>query len=42
MQYVFVSPGPADMPAFANNIDSDQLASEKPTNLQLHCLSLSE
>ena len=28
-----------DMP-LANNVDPDQLASEKPTDLDLHCLSL--
>ena len=27
-------------PAFANSADPDQLASEKPTDLDLHCLSL--
>ena len=27
--------------AFANSVDPDQLASKKPTDLDLHCLSLS-
>ena len=27
--------------AFANSVDPDQLASEKPTDLDLHCLPLS-
>ena len=30
-----------DMPRFANHVDSDQLASKKPTDLNLHCLSFS-
>ena len=32
---VLLSP---DMPAFANSVDPDQLASMKPTDLDLHCL----
>ena len=41
-----VNPCPAEppiCPAFENSIDPDQLASEeeKPTNLDLHCLSFS-
>ena len=28
-------------PAFANSVDPDQLASKKPTDLDLHCLPLS-
>ena len=28
-------------PVFANSVDPDQLASEKPTDLDLHCLSSS-
>ena len=27
--------------AFANSVDPDQLASKKPTDLHLHCLSFS-
>ena len=27
-------------PVFASSVDPDQLASEKPTDLDLHCLSL--
>ena len=29
---------PDNNPAFANSIDPDQLASKKPTDLDLHCL----
>ena len=28
-------------PVFANSVDPDQLASKKPTDMDLHCLSLS-
>ena len=28
-------------PAFANSVDPDQLASKKPTDLDLHCLPFS-
>ena len=31
-----------DIPTFANSVDPDQLASEKPTDLYLHCLQLCE
>ena len=30
-----------DIPSFANSVDPDQLASKKPTDLDLHCLPLS-
>ena len=29
------------MPCLANSVDPDQLASEKPADLDLHCLSFS-
>ena len=28
-------------PAFENSVDPDQLASKKPTDLELHCLQFS-
>ena len=30
-----------DIPSLCNNVDPDQLASEKPTDLDLHCLPIS-
>ena len=40
----YLNPCPAEpgytLP-FANSVDPDQLASKKPTDLDLHCLSLS-
>ena len=31
----------SDVPTFANSVDPDQLASKKPTDVDLHCLLFS-